>query len=235
MKLSMNEISKAIEEQTTATKTINYGVYNFQMMGGIYLDQTLFDFGLEGLEELSSWLDLMKTNVGGRTFTDSKGNKLNVSKESSPHNIYITLNNEHQTTNNLEQLIDKVNRAIFFMKKNGETVKELIANKQFSIVWLSTTWFDDETVIRHITKSDELEYCDYYSLVIVGEPTEGGEVTRDLTEKQYKEISDRWIPLPVLCDMLGLDFDFYDGPMGSQILHKTTEMNEAIYNAIADL
>lgn len=231
MKLSMNEISKAIEDSSVKTTTVNYNVYTIQMMMGIYLDQTLFDFDLEGLEELHIWLNLLKTNVGGKTFTDGKGNTLNISKENAPDEVYTTLNNGRKTTNNLNDLIDKVNTAIFFMKKNGKLVKDLIANKQFSIVELSVTWYDDETAIRHITKSDELEYCDYYSLVIVGEPTNGGEVNGD----QYKEISGRWIPLPVLCDMLGLEFDFYDGPMGNPILHKTTEMIETISDAIADL
>lgn len=248
MKLSNTEIAAACKEAIIPT-TINHNVYSINVYSHFYMDNYNFDMGDNGLAVFKSIIeDVVNGNAVKLGMGDHKGNKISISMNTDVldfENVKIVINNDNVSLVPADKLIEAVDKSIFYQTRNREILSKLLDLKQFSIVEKdvgSPIYNDVDGWSEEVHPSDFCEECDFYSMILIGEPTEGGSWDLDENdiyphsdnEPDLKDIKSRWIPLPVITEMLGIDLDwFIDNKHDDPIYHKSADIIAAINNAIA--
>lgn len=105
-----------------------------------------------------------------------------------------------------------------YEQHNNRLLSELKSGTRFHIVAKATTFPKLEGDYCEVIWAEEPEWVDWYSMVLVhDEPTTGGDwdvVNGEPTEglgyslDEYRRIKDNWLPLPVLFEMLGIEWEW---------------------------
>lgn len=239
MKLSLNEISVACKE--IPARVFNTNVYSIDVWSRLYLDNNNFDMGKDGLKTLKAGIENV-TNDHVFHMEDPVGKKLSISMENDL--IEVTINGNKLGSCAIEKFTSAVDKAIHYQSHNREVLNKLIEVQQFSIVEKDVggpVYNDVDGWSEEVFPSGFCEECDFYSMLLVGEPTEGGSWDLDENniyphsdnEPDLKDIKSRWIPLPVIVEMLAIDLDwFIDNEHDNPIHHKTADVIAAINDAI---
>lgn len=248
MKLSKTEIAKACEENIS-TKSINNNVYGIHVWSDFYLDNHTFDMGDNGLTIFKSIVqDIVNGNAVKLGMGDDNGNTISISMNTDVldfENVKIIINNDNTSLVPADKLIEAVDKSIFHQERNREILATLLTERKFSIVEKGTgssMYGNRDGWSEYVAASDSCEDCNYYSMLLVGEPTVGGSWDVDENgiyphsenDPDLTDIKARWIPLPILAEMLCLkkDFGFQNDNAHNPVYHKTADILELIAKAI---
>ena len=133
-----------------------------------------------------------------------------------------------------------------YEQHNNRLLSELKSGTSFHIVAKATTFPKLEGDYCEVIWDEEPEWVDWYSMVLVhdepptggdwdvvnGEPTEGLGYSLD----EYRRIKGNWLPLPVLFDMLGIEWEWgiYDPQMtaakAKMLIAEKLESFSSVYN-----
>lgn len=221
---------------------VKYNIYRIHLLSGLYLDNTMFEFkSILDMDVLVNNIEKASKEIFTATMEDKNGNVLHISNSDKPGCVIVKVNDEHHTENDVRELIGAINTASKFMSLNNKKIDDLLELKTFSIIEQGSAQTDDEEGFeQEITSSDELELCGYYSMILIGDTTMGGNwfIDNDGTVTQLgntcedlQDIRSRWIPLPIVLEMLGIELDFTKRN-NEQQYYKTKEVIQMISDRI---